>query len=222
MKARRLSWTKPSPSVDVSSHGGVVPGDGRSQSAEAWTRPRPARSQAAWRRGEGVEPSRDLTVPRLVLKTSGATGRLPSPRRRCNRCLTTENGHGAAGLVVNRLSILSASAVMSEARARLRELPSVDRLLSQATTAPWLVSLGREYVTRHCRAVARASSALGSPGAIDIAAWQVEDAAILIEVAKRIATRSARRSCNRSSTRRERSSTPISGARCCRRRRSTR
>ncbi len=32
-----------------------------------------------WRRREGVEPSGDLTAPRLVLKTSGATGRLPSP-----------------------------------------------------------------------------------------------------------------------------------------------
>jgi len=32
-----------------------------------------------WRRREGVEPSEDLTAPRLVLKTSGATGRLPSP-----------------------------------------------------------------------------------------------------------------------------------------------
>src|SRR5262245_33173387 len=33
----------------------------------------------SWRRGEGVEPSRDLTAPRLALKTSGATGRLPPP-----------------------------------------------------------------------------------------------------------------------------------------------
>jgi probable H4MPT-linked C1 transfer pathway protein len=32
-----------------------------------------------WRRREGVEPSGDLTAPRLVLKTSGTTGRLPSP-----------------------------------------------------------------------------------------------------------------------------------------------
>jgi hypothetical protein len=32
-----------------------------------------------WRRREGVEPSGDLTIPRLVLKTSGTTGHLPSP-----------------------------------------------------------------------------------------------------------------------------------------------
>ena len=32
-----------------------------------------------WRRREGVEPSEDLTIPRLVLKTSGTTGHLPSP-----------------------------------------------------------------------------------------------------------------------------------------------
>jgi len=34
---------------------------------------------AFWRRREGVEPSGDLTTPRLVLKTSGTTGHLPSP-----------------------------------------------------------------------------------------------------------------------------------------------
>ena len=39
-------------------------------------------STRLWRRREGVEPSGDLTTPRLVLKTSGATGRLPSPRMR--------------------------------------------------------------------------------------------------------------------------------------------
>jgi L-seryl-tRNA(Ser) seleniumtransferase len=76
---------------------------------------------------------------------------------------------------------------MSEARARLRELPSVDRLLSQAAAAPWLVSLGREYVTRHCRAVLdelRVQIATG----VEIAAWQIENAAILTEVANRIKT----------------------------------
>ena len=35
--------------------------------------------EGRWRRREGVEPSGDLTAPRLVLKTSGATGHLPSP-----------------------------------------------------------------------------------------------------------------------------------------------
>jgi hypothetical protein len=34
---------------------------------------------ASWRRREGVEPSGNLTAPRLVLKTSGTTGHLPSP-----------------------------------------------------------------------------------------------------------------------------------------------
>jgi len=33
----------------------------------------------SWRRREGVEPSGNLTTPRLVLKTSGTTGHLPSP-----------------------------------------------------------------------------------------------------------------------------------------------
>src|SRR5918997_362585 len=32
-----------------------------------------------WRRREGVEPSGNLTAPKLVLKTSGTTGHLPSP-----------------------------------------------------------------------------------------------------------------------------------------------
>jgi hypothetical protein len=32
-----------------------------------------------WRRREGVEPSGDLTAPRLVLKTSGTAGHRPSP-----------------------------------------------------------------------------------------------------------------------------------------------
>src|SRR5262245_10143357 len=32
-----------------------------------------------WRRREGVEPSGDLAIPRLVLKTSGTTGHHPSP-----------------------------------------------------------------------------------------------------------------------------------------------
>ena len=74
---------------------------------------------------------------------------------------------------------------MSEARARLRELPSVDRLLSRATTAPWLVSLGRDYVRRQCRTVLdelRVQIAAG----VDIAVWQITDVAILTDVAHRI------------------------------------
>jgi len=39
---------------------------------------------ASWRRREGVEPSGDLTAPRLVLKTSGTTGHLPSPHLKNN------------------------------------------------------------------------------------------------------------------------------------------
>jgi hypothetical protein len=37
------------------------------------------RKKSFWRRREGVEPSGSLTTPRLVLKTSGTTGHLPSP-----------------------------------------------------------------------------------------------------------------------------------------------
>jgi hypothetical protein len=39
----------------------------------------PNATGGSWRRREGVEPSGDLTIPRLVLKTSGTTGHLPSP-----------------------------------------------------------------------------------------------------------------------------------------------
>ena len=39
-----------------------------------------------WRRREGVEPSGDLTTPRLVLKTSGTTGHLPSPLVKSSTC----------------------------------------------------------------------------------------------------------------------------------------
>ena len=40
-----------------------------------------------WRRREGVEPSGDLTAPRLVLKTSGTTGHLPSPYINSDVCV---------------------------------------------------------------------------------------------------------------------------------------
>jgi L-seryl-tRNA(Ser) seleniumtransferase len=69
----------------------------------------------------------------------------------------------------------------------LRELPSVDRLLSHAITSRWLVSLGREYVACHCRAVLdqlRARIATHD----DIAAGQLDDLAILGEIARRIET----------------------------------
>jgi L-seryl-tRNA(Ser) seleniumtransferase len=74
---------------------------------------------------------------------------------------------------------------MSEASARLRELPSVDRLLSHAITAPWLVGLRREYVTRHCRAVLNQLRARIVTGH-DTALGQLDDATILSEVARRI------------------------------------
>jgi L-seryl-tRNA(Ser) seleniumtransferase len=42
---------------------------------------------------------------------------------------------------------------MNEAKALLRGLPSVDRLLKHARAETWLANLNREYVTRHCREV---------------------------------------------------------------------
>jgi L-seryl-tRNA(Ser) seleniumtransferase len=74
---------------------------------------------------------------------------------------------------------------MSEAKARLRALPSVDRLVTDASAEPWFISLTREYVTRHCRAVLdqlRARIARGD----DLPAEQLEDSAILSAVASRI------------------------------------
>jgi L-seryl-tRNA(Ser) seleniumtransferase len=73
---------------------------------------------------------------------------------------------------------------MSEARARLRELPSVDRLLTHPRSESWLVSLGREYVTRHCRAVLEQLRARIGRG--EGIAGQLDDASILTEVARRI------------------------------------
>jgi L-seryl-tRNA(Ser) seleniumtransferase len=81
---------------------------------------------------------------------------------------------------------------MSEARARVRELPSVDRLLTHAAADAWLVRLGREYVTRHCRAVLdrlRAQILRGD----DIAAAQLDDRSILLDVAHRIELEQATR-----------------------------
>src|SRR3990167_9227053 len=51
-----------------------------------WKRPKenPKVGDELWRRREGVEPSGDLTIPRLVLKTSGTTGHLPSPQKPCS------------------------------------------------------------------------------------------------------------------------------------------
>jgi L-seryl-tRNA(Ser) seleniumtransferase len=60
------------------------------------------------------------------------------------------------GLRLGLLKIVAYCAslvIMSEARTRQRELPSVDRLLTHPRTGAWLVSLSREYVTRCCREV---------------------------------------------------------------------
>lgn len=75
---------------------------------------------------------------------------------------------------------------MPEANARLRDLPSVDRLLSHPRAQMWLESLSREYVTRSCRDVlaglraAIARDDIGSQTAVD-------DTAVLSEVERRMA-----------------------------------
>src|SRR6185503_3376108 len=53
--------------------------------------PRTLNKNHFWRRREGVEPSGDLTAPRLVLKTSGTTGHLPSPRDKNQLANTSAN-----------------------------------------------------------------------------------------------------------------------------------
>src|SRR6266545_2027260 len=59
----------------------------------------------SWRRREGVEPSGDLTAPRLVLKTSGTTGHLPSPLLK-NNWLTRMPGPVKIGCVTNVTKLL--------------------------------------------------------------------------------------------------------------------
>jgi L-seryl-tRNA(Ser) seleniumtransferase len=75
---------------------------------------------------------------------------------------------------------------MSEAKARLRELPSVDRLLTHPRTTVWLANFSREYVTRCCRDAlerCRVAIARGDP-------WSdspIDDDSILTEVERRLA-----------------------------------
>ena len=74
---------------------------------------------------------------------------------------------------------------MSEANARLRELPAVDRLLNHARTDVWLASVSREYVTRCCREVLerwRAALARGE----HVTGRPIDDDVILDEVERRI------------------------------------
>ena len=42
---------------------------------------------------------------------------------------------------------------MTQARASLRDLPSVDRLLSHVRAAAWMTTVDREYVARLCREI---------------------------------------------------------------------
>src|SRR5262245_42622963 len=55
--------------------------------------------RSMWRRREGVEPSGDLTTPRLVLKTSGTTGHLPSPRIKSSTCALLTVAVGALSTI---------------------------------------------------------------------------------------------------------------------------
>ena len=74
---------------------------------------------------------------------------------------------------------------MSQARALLRELPSVDRLLKHARAESWLTSLDREYVTRRCRDVLdelRREIGRGDP----VPAAGLDEGAILDRVERRI------------------------------------
>jgi L-seryl-tRNA(Ser) seleniumtransferase len=74
---------------------------------------------------------------------------------------------------------------MSEARALLRELPSIDRLLTHARTAAWLATLDRAYVGRRCRDVLdelRAEIGRGAP----ISAADLDEDAVLTRVERRI------------------------------------
>ena len=74
---------------------------------------------------------------------------------------------------------------MSDARARLRGLPAVDRLLTHARTEEWLATLSREYVTRCCREVLeRLRVAIAREELV--AETQIDDDSILSEVERRM------------------------------------
>jgi L-seryl-tRNA(Ser) seleniumtransferase len=74
---------------------------------------------------------------------------------------------------------------MSDARARLRELPAVDRLLTHARTEAWLVTVSREYVTRCCREVLERLRAAITRGEL-VAEMPIDDDSILTEVERRM------------------------------------
>lgn len=74
---------------------------------------------------------------------------------------------------------------MNNARARLRGLPALDRLLKHARTEEWLATLGREYVTRCCReALDRLRSAIVRGDLVE--EIPIDDDSILTEVERRI------------------------------------
>ena len=74
---------------------------------------------------------------------------------------------------------------MTQTRALLRELPSVDRLLANERTVSWLARFDRAYVTRHCRAVLEELRAAIGRGD-DVSARDLDEDAILARIARRI------------------------------------
>jgi len=74
---------------------------------------------------------------------------------------------------------------MSQAKALLRELPSVDRLLAHPRTVSWLAGLDRAYVTRLCRDVLDQLRESIGRGEL-VGAGDLEEAAILARVERRI------------------------------------
>src|SRR5262245_38775940 len=105
---------------------------------------RSARLQAGprwpgWRRREGVEPSGDLTAPSPVLKTGGTTGRLPSP--------------SYAGVRLLRRTAMVPEGTVIQSKDRVRELPSIDRLLHHTKCEALLARYNRDYLIRNCREV---------------------------------------------------------------------
>ena len=74
---------------------------------------------------------------------------------------------------------------MSEAKTLLRELPSVDRLLTHPRTQAWLTSCNRDYVTRQCRA-ALDDLRREISGGTTVSPDAVDDEAILTRVQARI------------------------------------
>ena len=74
---------------------------------------------------------------------------------------------------------------MKEPQALLRGLPSIDRLLANPKTAPWLARLDRGYVTRCCRDVLD-ELRLGISRGEGVAASALEEGVILQRIERRI------------------------------------